>query len=177
MTSPLVAEFDRPEPLAEAIRALRARGYQDLDALTPYPSREIEDALGMSRSPLAWIVFACALGGALCAYLVQWVTVAVLYPVHVGGRPAHAPPAFVPITFETAVLAGALAALVGFFLACRLPQLYHPLADLAGFEQVSVDRFWLYCGARDGLAARPNLTEELRALGATAVRWLDREQT
>jgi hypothetical protein len=74
---------------------------------------------------------------------VQWWCNAHNYPINVGGRPLNSAPAFIPITFESAVLA---ASLVGFFAMlalCGLPRLSHPVFEIAGFDRASVDRFWV----------------------------------
>jgi hypothetical protein len=49
-------------------------------------------------------VFAAGLGAVAGAYGLQWLLNAYLYPLDAGGRPAHFPLAFVPITFEMGVL-------------------------------------------------------------------------
>ena len=64
MRTGLAAEFPTPEALLSAVRALRARGLRGLDAFTPHPVHGLEEALGLSRSPLNWWVFAVAMGAA-----------------------------------------------------------------------------------------------------------------
>src|SRR4051794_15721181 len=108
----LLAEFKSPTALAEAIRRLRERGYRELDAYTPYSTAQVRDALEWRRSKLSWVVLVAALLGGGAAYFLQWYLVGYLYPLNVGGRPPHMPLAFVPITFEMAVLSGSVAAFV-----------------------------------------------------------------
>jgi len=169
MHAGLLAEFDSAAALIAAARALRARGYRRLDAYTPYPVEGVEEALALPRSPLPRIVFPFALAGAGLAYLVQWAANAWAYPLVAGGRPPHAAPMFVPIAFETCVLAAALAALVALLVLCRLPELWHPVFAVEGFERASIDRFWLGVDAGDPRFDRDATAAELRAAGALRV--------
>src|SRR5688572_16649370 len=118
----LLAEFESGAECAQAIARLRALGYRKLDAHTPRPVVEVEAALGLDPSPLPRWVLTGALSGAALAYLVLWWTQAVDYPLNVGSRPSHAAPAYVPITFEAAILFGALTAFFGTLVLCRLPR-------------------------------------------------------
>src|SRR5262245_41567084 len=104
----LMAEFPHVEALERAVDRLVQSGYTEIDAFTPYPVTALEERLGLRRSPLGLIIFPIGVAGTLFAYLVMWYTNARSYPLNVGGRPAHAPHAFVPITFETCVLFSAL---------------------------------------------------------------------
>jgi hypothetical protein len=145
----VLGEFADAAILIEAARALRAKGYRQIDAFTPYPIEGLDDALGISRSFLNWLVFPAGVFGAAFAFFLQALVNAKLYPLDVGGRPPLATPAFIIITFETMVLFSAVAAFVLLFWLCRLPRLSHPLFSVSGFERVTVDRFWLGVNAED----------------------------
>lgn len=165
----IVAEFDTHERIVHAARELRAEGYVKVDAHTPYPMRELESALGMPRSPINWLAFAGGLMGATGAYVLQWWTSAVDYRLNVGGRPAHAAPAFVPITFEMAVLFSALTAVITLAVWSKLPALWQPVFEVQGFERASIDRFFLWISEED-VAFHPTLTPQLLfELGALRV--------
>ncbi|WP_437573078.1 DUF3341 domain-containing protein [Sorangium sp. So ce887] len=167
----LLAEFETPEAMLLAIAELRSRGYRRLDAFTPYPIHGVDAALGLGRSPLTWIVLPFAIAGAAGGYLVQWHNSAYAYPLNVGGRPAHAAPAFVPITFEMMVLASALAGFVVMLFLARLPELWSPLFDVPGFERATIDRFWIGIDARDPALISPLAERDLTDLGAITVAW------
>ena len=64
MRTGVLGEFTTPEAMIAAIVGLRDRGYRRLDAFSPYPVHGAEEAAGMQRSPLDWIVFPFALVGA-----------------------------------------------------------------------------------------------------------------
>lgn len=164
-----VAEFDTHERIVHAAREMRMEGYCELDAFTPYPMRDLETALGMRRSPINWVVFPIGSIAAILAYLLQWWTSAIDYPLNVGGRPAHAMLAFVPITFEMCVLFSALTAVLTLTIWSKLPALWQPVFEVQGFERASIDRFFLWV-AHQNRAFHPHLTETLLyELGALRV--------
>ncbi|HVY25714.1 MAG TPA: DUF3341 domain-containing protein [Polyangiaceae bacterium] len=163
----ILAEFETPDALAYAIEALRARGYRELDAYTPYSTEEVREALAWRRSRLSWFVLLAACFGGGGAYFLQWYLVGFLYPLNVGGRPAHMPLAFVPISFEMAVLGGAIAAFVSVLWGGRLLRWWDPVFEVGGFESASIDRFWLELRATDprfDLIETPREVEELKPL-------------
>lgn len=144
MSTPLiVAEFERADALADALRQLSTAGYERIDAYTPYPVDAVEAALPPRRSRLPLIVLAGAIVGVLGGWFVQYLPATTFYPIDVGGRPLNSWPAFVPIAFEIAALGAVVAAFIGFFAVTRLPKLYHPVFDVPGFERASRDRFFL----------------------------------
>jgi hypothetical protein len=169
MRTGLLAEFGTPEEMLRAIHDLRGRGYRRLDAFTPYPVPGVERALDLRRSPLTWIVFPIAMLGAGLAYLVQLWCNAYDYPLNVGGRPLHSAPAFIPITFETAVLTASVTGVLVFLLLSGLPELHSPVADVEGFWRASIDRFWVGVDDRDPRFDGAELVRVFRGLGAISV--------
>jgi hypothetical protein len=165
----LLAGFDGAEPLLRAIRALRAQGYRRLDAYTPFPVPGLAEALALTPTRLARVVLLCALAGGAGGYLLQWWSAVVDYPVNAGGRPLHAWPAFVPVSFELAVLAGALGAFAGLLIGCGLPRLHHPVFAAREFTLATRDRFFVLVHPDDPCYARAGSEETLRALGALTV--------
>lgn len=161
MKRALLTEFCTPEDLASAARHLRARGYERLDAYTPYSTEAVREALALDASPLSRLVFLGAVLGAGAAYFLQWYTTARLYPINVGGRPLHMPLAFVPITFEMGVLFAAFTAFFGVLGLGRLLKLWDPVFEVHGFESFSVDRFWLRVDEPDPTFDPARLQEEL----------------
>jgi hypothetical protein len=112
------------------------------------------------------VVFLCGVAGALLGYGLQYYASVIAYPLNVGGRPLHSWPSFIPVTFETTVLLAAFGAVVGMFAMNGLPMPHHPLFEVAGFDRVSRDAFFVQVGT-DGLASSPEATAAtLRQLGA-----------
>ena len=173
----LLAEFDSADALLRAAKALRGDGHAEMEAFTPYPLPELDALLGIPRSPIRWWMLAGAVTGAVAAYGIQWWCTVVDYPLDVGGRPMHSAPAFIPITFELAVLGGALAGIVALLGYTRLPRLYDPMFTVEGFERASLDRYWLAVGRVDPGLVILRDAERLRALGALRVLSPDAEAT
>ena len=173
MRAVVLAEFLSPEEMLRAIRGLRARGYQPLDAFTPYPVKGAVEALGLGRSKLNWLVFGLGMSGAAAAYLIQWFCNAYDYPLNVGGRPLDAAPAFIPITFEMGVLAAAVGGLCLYFIAAGLPELWNPIFDVPGFERASIDRFWVAVDPRDRSVDPNEVERDLKELGAIRVAFTE----
>lgn len=149
MTSGLLAEFRTPGEMLEAIAKLRSEGYRELNTYSPFPVPGAEQHLSAGRSNLPKFVFGGGLAGAVLGYWIQWFANVWDYPQNVGGRPLHAVAAFIPATFEACVLGAAVAAFVGLLVALRLPQPWHPVFEVDGFERASIDRFWVAIDGED----------------------------
>ncbi len=165
----LLAEFGSVEACLRAIHGLKERGIRGLHVYAPYPIKEIEEALELPPSPLPRYVFVAGLLGAAIAYLILWYTNAYDYVINVGGRPSHAVPAFIPITFETTVLAAGCTAFFGALRLGGMPRLYHPLDEIEAFRGVAVDRFFIALDASGESFDRGNAAAALREVGALSI--------
>jgi hypothetical protein len=145
----VMAEFETPEALIDAAKAAHSAGYRKMDAYTPFPVEGLSDALGHRDLLVPLIMLTCGLLGGLGGFLfLSWVS-AVDYPLNVGGRPALSWPSFVPITFEFTVLSAALSGVFGMFIVNGLPEPYHPVFDVPGFDRASSSTFFLCIEATD----------------------------
>jgi hypothetical protein len=145
----LIAEFGAPDDLVAAARQAREAGYRRMDAYTPFPVEELNDALGLGRT---WVPFLVLIGGMLGAalgYGMQYYIAVIDYPLNIGGRPLHSWPAFIPVTFEMTVLVAGLFAVLGMLALNGLPMPYHPVFNVPGFTLASHDRFFLCIEALD----------------------------
>jgi Protein of unknown function (DUF3341) len=169
----LWAEFATGALALAAARSLREKGYQRLEAFTPYPMPELEQVLGLQRPRLLLsLVLAAAFLGAGLAFLIMWWTAARSYPLNVGGRPLNSFVTDIPIMFESAVLASALTAFLGTLFSSGMPRLRHPLDVIPSFSQTSIDRFWI--GVREDQAEPSDgLSSTLEQLGALHVHRVD----
>jgi hypothetical protein len=145
----LLAQFETPEALAEAVRRSRSAGYTRLDAYTPYPVKEVTEALGIRRTAVAAVIFVGGLVGCVGGFFMQYWCMVIDYPINVGGRPFNSWPAFIPVTFEMTVLTAAVTGLLGLLDLCGLPAFYHPVFNVPGFALASRDRFFLCVEATD----------------------------
>lgn len=145
----LLAEFAEPRALVDAAKAARHAGFRDVDAFSPYAVDGLADALGFSNNRVALVTLIGGLVGGIGGYFLQWYSAVVDWPINSGGRPFDSWPAFIPPTFELAVLGAALAAFIGFLALSGLPRLHHPLFDAPEFDLATRNRFFLCIRASD----------------------------
>ena len=168
MRALVLAEFGAEPALLEAARTLRAAGKARLDLHSPYPLHGADEALGLRRSTVPLVALAAGVIGAVSGYLLQVGTVGWLWPLNVGGRPAHSPPAFIPVTFELGVLFAALAIFLGLLAGYfGFPRLHHPAFEVEAFRSATIDGLWLSAEV-EGSDAEPTAAE-LRRLGARQI--------
>lgn len=174
----LLAEFDTVEALQCATTTLLIYGYRRVRIYTPYPIPEMKGVFRslvgkMKTFAISPIVFAGGAGGAIAAFALQEYASVFSYPMNVGGRPLNSWPAFVPITFEIAILGAALAAAVAMLILNSLPQFHHPLFESSRFERATQDRFFICVEARDRHFSEEKTSALLmkNAVSVEAVRW------
>ncbi len=165
----LLVEFDDEHALARACTHLRGLGYRDLEAFTPFASEAVIEALEIPRSRVPLVTLLSGLFGAGLGYFILWATNVWDFPIDVGGKDPHPWPAFIPITFETAVLFGGGCSFVAFFVFSRLPKLWHPLFEVPGFREVTTDRFYLAISSADPLFDVARTAHELNELSPLRV--------
>jgi hypothetical protein len=145
----LMAEFESPTDLVAACRRAYQEGYRKMDAYTPFPVEELNEALGHRHTRLPLVVLVGGILGGLTGYGLQYWVSAVAYPLNVGGRPLHSWPSFIPVTFELTVLFAAGFAVLGMLALNGLPMPHHPVFNVPRFALASRDRFFLCIEARD----------------------------
>jgi hypothetical protein len=139
----VMAEFESPDELLEAARAAYRAGYTRMDAYSPYPVEGLAEAIGFRSTRIPMVVLIGAITGAVGGYFMQWFSSVIHYPLNIGGRPLNSWPAFIPITFECAILLAAGGAVFGMLALNGLPTPYHPLFNVPDFARASRDRFFL----------------------------------
>jgi len=161
-TYALMAEFRDADALVAAARRI-ASLYRDVDAYAPFAVDGLADAIGFRRNRVSLVTLLGGIAGGAGAYLLQWYTAVIDYPIDAGGRPLHSWPAFVPATFELTILGAAVAAFAALLVLNGLPRLRHPVFDAPDFDVASRNRFFLAVRASD-----PNFDAEgtRRALDA-----------
>jgi hypothetical protein len=160
----LMAEFEQPERLVEAVRRAREAGYRRVDAYTPFPLDDLEESLELGPTLVPPIVLLGGLAGGAGAYAMMWFACVIHYPLNVGGRPLNSWPMFVPIMFEMTVLFAAFAAVGAVLVLNRLPMPYHPVYHVPDFERASRDRFFICIEAEDARFDRRRTREFLETL-------------
>jgi hypothetical protein len=145
----LLAAFDSPEAVLAAARQVRADGYRQVEAFTPFPVDGLAELVGLEDNPVAVLTFFGGLAGGALGYFMQWYSAVELFPLNVGGRAPHSWPAFIPITFELTILGAAVTALASMFWLNGLPRPHHPVFGAGGFGMATRDRFFLCVRATD----------------------------
>jgi hypothetical protein len=163
------AAFDSERPFTGALESLRDQGYERIETYSPYHVPAVDAVLGQQRSFLPALVFVAGLAGAIAGYWIQWFANAVSYPLNIGGRPAHATPAFLIPTFEATILSAGLMAFGGLYALLRLPRPWHPMFEVEGFERASIDHYWIAIDADDPRADATQTPASLEALAAVRV--------
>ena len=181
----ILARFETGDALLAAARELRAEGHSGIDLHSPFPLAGAAEALGLRRSPIPRTVLIAALSGAASGYLLQLFCNAIDFPINVGNRPPHAFLSFVPITFELAVLFGALGALLALLWHLRFPSPWHPTQRSETFRSATLDGLWLSLPVDPSAWLRTGpsrsdvegLSSRLRSLGAKELSVVSAEET
>jgi len=161
--------FESGEALVEACYKIREKGFETIDTHSPYPLHGGDEALGLGRSRVPRIALAGGLTGTFGGYLMMVYMNAVNWPLNVAGRPPHAPPSFIPITFETTVLLASLSIFFGLLVLMRLPQPYHAVFESEQFLSAVNDGFWMSVALPPGSDGK-GASALLAQLGAKDVR-------
>jgi Alternative complex III, ActD subunit len=147
-----------------AVKALRGMGHKNLSVFSPVPYHDMEHVLEQGPSLVRWITAVGAVVGitggfGLCIYSVY------AYPLVVGGKELLSLPPFVVIGYESMILLGSLANLLGMLALGRLPA----LKNRAPYDpRFTVDRIgiWVPCSGE----AATRVQETLRGHGAEEVK-------
>jgi hypothetical protein len=145
----LLAEFDTPTQLVAAATRVRDAGYKKTDAFSPFPLHEIDEALGIKRSILPFMVLGGGIVGLLSGLGLQYFIHVLDYPLIVGGRPFFSLPSFIPASYELTILLAAFTAVFGMIALNGLPQPYHPVFNVPRFALATREKFFLLIERKD----------------------------
>jgi len=165
----VLAEFESPGALIAAARKVKNAGYTEFDCYSPFPIHGIDDAMGIKRTRLPWVVFGGGLTGLGLGTLMQWWMNAYNWPWNVAGKPTFSIPANVVISYETTILLSVLTTFFGMWAANKLPQVWHPFFRLDRFAKVTDDGLFLGIEASDKRFDAEQTRQLLVAAGATHV--------
>lgn len=154
----LLAGFESEERLRTAVNQLAAAQFEKVDTFTPTPPNEDSEPIG---SPLPLVMFIAGMLGFVGFFLLMSYADVHAYPLDIGGRPQFAWPAFVPIAFELGVLCAMGAGFFGYFVICRMPQLYDPIDECDTLKRASCDGWFVAVRACDA----EHLTKVREVLG------------
>ena len=177
----LMAEFDTVDGVTHAAEAVRDAGYRRFDVHSPFPIHGIDEAMGIKPTFLPWVTLLIGLSGTLAGTVLAIYTMGVYpdipwlfemlkgYEYLISGKPGVSLPAYIPVIFETTILAAAIATVVGMYLLNKLPMLYHPLLAKRSFKRATDDRFFLVIESRDQKYDPDRTADFLRDQGALGV--------
>jgi hypothetical protein len=137
-----LAEFENVHDLYHAAEHVRDAGYQRWDCHSPFPIHGLDQAMGIQRSKLPWLVFCGGITGTTTAFFLQYITQNVLYPTVVQAKPITAIwaiPAWFPVMFELTILFSAFTTLFGLLALIGLPRFNHPIFASKRFAKFSDD--------------------------------------
>ena len=146
----LIAEFNTPTELVRATDEAYRAGYRRMECYTPYPVEEAAEALRFTKTRVPLMCLVGGLMGLTTAWLMEtWMNI-WSYPLNIRGMPVNAWPAWVIPGYEWTILFAGLSAGFGMLAQCGLPQLYHPLFNVANFRNgATTDKFFLCLEAFD----------------------------
>ncbi|HEY4184102.1 MAG TPA: DUF3341 domain-containing protein [Polyangia bacterium] len=171
----VIGQFADSDAMLTATRKMREKGHKKLDTHSPYPVAGIEEALGLGRPKIPTIVLFGAIAGACLAYAMIYYMNVVDFPINVANRPAHSPPANIPITFELAVLLGGTSAFFGLMGLMRLPEPYHPVFEAESFWRASIDGFFISIEVPKGQSPE-DVAAELKSLGEVSIEIVEESE-
>jgi hypothetical protein len=165
----IMAEFDTATELVDAARKVRDAGYRKTDAFTPFPLHEIDEALGIKRSILPYLVFAGGITGLVAGIGLQFFVHVYEWPIIVGGRPHFSLPAFIPPAYELTILFSAFTAVFGMLFLNGLPSPYHPVFNVPRFALATREKFFLIIESVDELYEYEKTRALMESLGGQEV--------
>ncbi|MEJ2216574.1 MAG: DUF3341 domain-containing protein [Gemmatimonadota bacterium] len=169
----VLALFPSADALLEAIPKLKKEGFARLEAFTPYPVHGLDEALELPKSRLGVLVFIIGAIGAAAAFVFEWWTSTVSYPLQTAGKAYNGWQAWVPVMLEGTILFGTFTAgLAMLFVFNKLPFFGNPVLRSKAIDEITRDRFALMVTPDHGRLDTHAATAALRAAGGEAVEVL-----
>jgi mono/diheme cytochrome c family protein len=166
----VTALFDSPDGILNAAKKIKEDGYKKYDFNTPYPIHGMDDVISSKPSKLGYITLFFGFSAAAFILSFMWWTLAISYPLVIGGKPYFPLPAFVPITFEFTVLLAVLSTVFGMIaVAFNLPYNSHPLLDTEYMRNVTSDKYGAVIEASDPQFEENKVKEYLKSLGGKSI--------
>lgn len=169
----VMARFEKVVDAYHAAERMRDAGFTRWDLHAPFPIHGIEEAMGVRRTVLPFMVLGAAFTGIAVAVAMQWWMSAYDYPNVVQGKPFGAWEPFAMIIFELGVLFSAFAALLGMLALNGLPRWNHPLLRKESFLDSSDDKFYIVVESSDPSFNPEQTSRFLRDIGASSVELVE----
>ncbi|MBK1790402.1 DUF3341 domain-containing protein [Persicirhabdus sediminis] len=172
-----LAEYESASALYKAAEKVRDAGFKKWDCYSPFPIHGLDNAMGMKRSILPYLVFCGGTLGLITGFTLAYTTQVVIYPTVVQAKPANifTTAAFFPILFELTILLSGFTTLFGVLGLMGLPRLNHPLFASKQFKRVTDDAFFIAVEARDPNFNADATRELLEEAGGTNIELVEEE--
>jgi hypothetical protein len=138
--SGILAEYETVGAAIAGIRRLREAGHENIDAFSPIPYTELEEAMGIVSSPVRRWALIGGITGFTTAVALTGLT-SLAYPLVTQGKPILSWPAYFIIMFELTVLFTGLFGFAGVLFHTRRSRIR---LSPAYRESFSVDRYGVY---------------------------------
>ena len=138
--SGILAQYDDLQAARGAIERLRAAGHTDLEVFSPIPAPDLEEAMGITSSPVRLWALIGGITGFTTAILLTAGT-SLAYPLVTQGKPLVSIPPFIVVMFELTILLTGIFAFVAMLVHGRRPTLKLSPNYRAAF---SVDRYGVF---------------------------------
>lgn len=172
----ILAEFDNPGALLNAGKQLREKGYKKFDCHSPFPIHGMDDAMGLKRSPLGFIIALFAIIGGLVGLGLQTWAHSIEYPLVISGKPFFAWQAYIIVTFALFILFGAGAAVFGMLGLNKLPRYHHPLFYSDSFKKVTDDGFFVSIAVSDTQFDKKSTVDFLKSIGGKKIEIIEGDE-
>ena len=143
----LVSVFDLPDDVARAITKLRGRGFDEIEAYSPAPFEQIDDALDSRPSKVRVFTLVGGLTGVVTGFGMQ-IWMSLEWPIKIAGKAFTSIPPYFIVGFELTILFGGVLTLLGLLLVGGL---YPRPLDPGYSPRFSAEEFGVVvsCGERD----------------------------
>ena len=173
----VTALFDTPNEIIHAAKEVKKAGYKNFDVNTPYPVHDMDRSMGLSRSKVGFVTTFLGFSGTAFILLFMFWTMSIDYPNVIGGKPFFSLPGFIPITFETTVLLGGIATVIGLLAAfANLPSYNHALQDTDYMHAVSGDKYGIIIEADDPKFDENEVTALFNRLGSKKIHSINKPE-
>lgn len=162
----MAAIFNSEQKTLAAAARIKAAGFTQFDAITPYPVHGMEEACGIKRSWIPYVAFTAGCIGLLAGLGLTYYTSAVDWPLNIGGKPLFSLPAFIPVMFELTILFAALSSVGALFYAAKMPRIDPPVID----PDLTSHKFAIFIPENDNGYNPESIERLFRDLGADEIK-------
>ena len=149
MSANIIGVYKYADELLDAAGRLKESGFDEIELMSPIPLHGVEAVLGPKKSILPRCALFGAVSGAVGGFLMAALS-ALVFVLPTSGRPIVPWPPFLIITYETTILLGTLATLIGFFFSAALPA----WNDRPYMPAFSDNRFGVHVGCDEDAAEK-----------------------